>query len=59
MIKNVLCVFEMDSGIFIRCYFEINGMWYKFYEGLVSYVLVFCMIIIVCNYDNIFDFVFY
>ena len=59
VIKNAVCVFEMDSGIPLRRHFEANGTGYKFYEGLASRVLVLRTIITVRNYDNIFDFVFY
>lgn len=59
VIKNAVCVFEMDSGIPLRRHFETNGTGYKFYEGLASRVLVLRTIITVRNYDNIFDFVFY
>lgn len=60
IIKNVVCVFELDSGILLRCYFEIDGKdGYKFYGGLVGYLFVFWIIIIVENYDSIFDFMFY
>ena len=59
VIRNAVCVFELDSGIPLRRHFETNGSWYKFYEGLSSLVLVLRTIITVRNYDNIFDFVFY
>lgn len=59
VIKNAVCVFEMDSGIPLRRHFETNGTGYKFYEGLASRVLVLRTIITVRNYDNIFDFVLY
>lgn len=59
VVRNVVCVFEMDSSIFLRCYFEVNGKWFRFYEGIISYVLVICIIVILCGYDNVFDFVFY
>jgi len=58
VIKNAVCVFEMDSGIPLRRHFETNGSGYKFYEGLATHVLVVRTIITVRNYDNIFDFVF-
>lgn len=59
VIKNAVCVFEMDSGIPLRRHFETNGTGYKFYEGLANHVLVLRTIITARNYDNIFDFVFY
>ena len=59
VIRNAVCVFEMDSGIPLRRHFQTNGTGYKFYEGLGSLVLVLRTIITVRNYDNIFDFVFY
>ena len=65
VIKNAVCVFEMDSGIPLRRHFEANGRrtngkaGYRFYEGLANHVLVLRTITTVRNYDNIYDFVFY
>lgn len=59
VIKNAVCVFEMDSGIPLRRHFETDGKGYRFYEGLANHVLVLRTITTVRNYDNIYDFVFY
>lgn len=59
LIKNAVCVFELDSGIPLRRHFEAAGKGYRFYDGLANHVLVLRTIITVRNYDNIFDFVFY
>lgn len=60
VIKNAVCVFEMDSGIPLRRHFETDAKGrYRFYEGLTNHVLVLRTITTIRNYDNIFDFVFY
>lgn len=59
VIKNAVCVFEMDSGTPLRRHFETDGTRFRFYEGLTNHVLVLRTIVTVRNYDNVFDFVFY
>ena len=59
-VRNAVCVFELDSAIPLRRHFETVGKsGYKFYGGLVSYVLVLRTITTIDNYDSIFDFMFY
>ena len=59
VVRNAVCVFEMDSGIPLRRHFEANGKRFRFYEGITSHVLVIRTIATLRGYDNVFDFVFY
>ena len=59
VIRNAVCVFEMDSGIPLRRHFEAIGKRFRFFEGMTSHVLVIRTIATLRGHDNVFDFMFY
>lgn len=57
---RVFCFFEMFTGVFFRRYFDFNfNGGFNFYVGFQGQVLVLRTILIVYNYDYIWDFIFY
>lgn len=58
--KNVICIFELNTGIPLRRHYanDYNGA-YTFYGGMVDNVLVVRSATTVWNYDYIFDYIFH
>lgn len=59
VMKNVFCVFELNTGEPLRRHFSYFDSEGRFYEGLENNLLVLRTIATVANYDYVFDFRFF